>query len=186
MQELIESLSPIERKIIPYINESFDEIVEKSALDRVSVLRALEFLNSKKIIELKISKNKTVDLGVNGIRYVKKGLPERQLLYVIENKILSTEEILKHIDSVTSAQIQQVAKEVFVADKMNLTLVGPFKDKKLFKDILSKIELLKKDGEYQNHELETLAVWLANYIKKHCVFENIEKIAAEFCLITHK
>ena len=58
-KELIESLSPIERKIFPVLDEaSFSKIIEKSGLDRVSVLRALEFLNSKKIIELKISKKK--------------------------------------------------------------------------------------------------------------------------------
>ena len=54
MQELIESLSPMERKVIPLLNEKFEKIVEKSGLDRVSVLRALDFLSSKKIIELKI------------------------------------------------------------------------------------------------------------------------------------
>ena len=84
-KELIESLSLIERKIFPVLGEtSFSKIIEKSGLDRVSVLRALEFLNSKKIIELKISKKKVVDLGTNGIYYRKKGLPERQLVQYIE------------------------------------------------------------------------------------------------------
>ncbi|MFA6022803.1 MAG: phenylalanine--tRNA ligase subunit alpha [Candidatus Pacearchaeota archaeon] len=84
MEEIIESLSPIERKIIPFLSESFERIIDKSGLDRVSVLRALEFLNSKKIITLSISKNKIVDLGVNGTIYKKKGLPERRLLLLLE------------------------------------------------------------------------------------------------------
>lgn len=58
---------------------------------------------------------------------------------ILKNKILSPEEILKNIDKVTSAQIREVAKEIFVPEKMNLTLVGPFKNKKLFQNILSKI-----------------------------------------------
>ena len=48
-KEIVESLSPIERKIIPLLAEKdFNDLVEKSGLDRVSVLRALEFLNSNK------------------------------------------------------------------------------------------------------------------------------------------
>ena len=85
IQELIESLSPIERKVLPFINEGdIEDIIEKSGFDHVTVLRALEFLNSKEIISLKIWKKKIVDLGTNGIHYKKNGLPERQLLYILE------------------------------------------------------------------------------------------------------
>ncbi|PIN91668.1 hypothetical protein COU56_04890 [Candidatus Pacearchaeota archaeon CG10_big_fil_rev_8_21_14_0_10_31_9] len=90
MQELIESLSPIEKKVIPFLSLSnFDEIVKKSQLDRVSALRALEFLNSKEVIDLKIEKKKVIDLGINGIYYRKKGLPERQLLIICEKEPIS-------------------------------------------------------------------------------------------------
>ena len=92
INKMIESLSPLERKVIPYLNEDIEGIIEKSSLDRVSVLRALEFLNSKRIISLKIEKRRIVDLGTNGIYYKKKGLPERNLLGVVEKKILSIEE----------------------------------------------------------------------------------------------
>ncbi len=95
-KELVESLSPNERKIIPYLNEKkIEKIIEKSGLDRVSVLRALEFLNSKKIIRLDVSKRKIVDLGTNGIFYKKKGLPERQLLYLIEKNTQNIESAQK-------------------------------------------------------------------------------------------
>src|SRR3989344_3671626 len=92
INKMIESLSPLERKVIPYLNEDIEGIIEKSSLDRVSVLRALEFLKSKRIISLKIEKRRIVDLGTNGIYYKKKGLPERNLLGVVEKKILSIEE----------------------------------------------------------------------------------------------
>ncbi|MBS3066309.1 phenylalanine--tRNA ligase subunit alpha [Candidatus Pacearchaeota archaeon] len=96
MQELIESLSPIEKKVTPFLSlQSFDEIIEKSGLDRVSVLRALEFLNSKKVIELKIEKKKIIDLGTNGIYYKKKGLPERQLLLIAEQGPVSLQNAQK-------------------------------------------------------------------------------------------
>ncbi|MBI2628978.1 phenylalanine--tRNA ligase subunit alpha [Candidatus Pacearchaeota archaeon] len=95
-KEIIESLSPIERKIMPYLKEqNFDLVIKHSGEDRVTALRALEFLNSKGIINLHISKKKIVDLGTNGIFYKKKGLPERQLLHLIEKKSCSLEEAQK-------------------------------------------------------------------------------------------
>jgi len=58
---------------------------------------------------------------------------------ILENQILSPEEILKHLDSVTASQIQNVAKEMFVPEKMNLALVGPFSNKKKFEGLLGEI-----------------------------------------------
>ena len=96
IKELIESLSPIERKVLPFIKDgNIEDIIEKSGLDRVTVLRALEFLNSKKIIFLEVSKEKIIDLGTNGIQYLKNGLPERQLLYVVEKGIHTLESAQK-------------------------------------------------------------------------------------------
>tara|TARA_Y100000310_G_scaffold343185_1_gene449695 strand:- start:6337 stop:7851 length:1515 start_codon:yes stop_codon:yes gene_type:complete len=95
INKIVESLSPLERKVIPFLDEEIDEIIEKSGLDRVSVLRALEFLNSKGVISLKIEKKRIVDLGTNGVYYLKKGLPERRLLEIVESKILSISEAQK-------------------------------------------------------------------------------------------
>lgn len=58
---------------------------------------------------------------------------------VIENKILSPEEILKKIDAVTSAQIQGLAREIFAPEKINLALVGPFDKKGKFEELLVKV-----------------------------------------------
>ena len=43
MEEIINSLSPIERKIVPYLKKGIKEIIIKSGLDRTTVLRALKF-----------------------------------------------------------------------------------------------------------------------------------------------
>ncbi len=87
IQKLIESLSPIERKILPYLKEqSFIKIAEKSELDKTSVLRALEFLSNKNIIKLNIKQQETIELGINGLLYIKQGLPERRLANLISEK----------------------------------------------------------------------------------------------------
>ena len=48
-EKLIESLSPNELKILPYLEESVVNICKKTNLDKVSVLRALEYLQNKKL-----------------------------------------------------------------------------------------------------------------------------------------
>jgi len=96
IKKLIESLSPNERKIIPYLNESVNEICKNSNLDKISVVRSLEYLQNKKIIELSHEKKKIVEIGVNGALYRKKGLPERRLLNLIgEKKIISLQDAQK-------------------------------------------------------------------------------------------
>ncbi len=96
MEKIIESLSPNERKIIPYLNEDINDICKKTNLDKVSVLRALEYLQNKGIITLITTKKKFIELDVNGALYKKKGLPERRLLHALnEKRILSFEDAQK-------------------------------------------------------------------------------------------
>ena len=96
IKRLIESLSPNERKILPYLKEQINIICEKSGLDNTSVLRALEYLQNKKIVELTFEKNKTVEIGINGSLYRSKGLPERRLLHLLNKKnIISLSEAQK-------------------------------------------------------------------------------------------
>ncbi len=84
IQKIIESLSPNERKIMPFLNEtSINEIDEKTDLGNAAIVRALEFLSNKQLIELKFRQEKTVELGVNGILYERQGLPERKLINLI-------------------------------------------------------------------------------------------------------
>ncbi len=85
MQDLIDSLSPIERKIIPFLNEKIGKIIQKSQLDETSVLRALRFLENKGLVKIDSREKKIIELGTNGIYYKKHHLPERKLLMLLEN-----------------------------------------------------------------------------------------------------
>ena len=80
MEKLIESLSQIERTIIPHLHKKVDEIVNKTNLDKTTVIRALTFLESKGLLKINQKTSKIIDLGVNGIHYKKNHLPERKLL----------------------------------------------------------------------------------------------------------
>ncbi len=52
---------------------------------------------------------------------------------ILRKKILSPNDVAKEIKKVTAEGIQQLAKEIFVDDKLNLALIGPFEDEKEFK-----------------------------------------------------
>jgi phenylalanyl-tRNA synthetase alpha chain len=95
-EDIIEKLSPLEIKVIPYLKLPIQEIEEKAELDRTSLLRALKFLENKGIIKLKTEKTKIIDLGTNGIFYKKNHLPERALLSLLEkNNRISLEDAKK-------------------------------------------------------------------------------------------
>jgi len=88
-KRIIESLSPIERNILPHLSVDFSDlkqIAEKSETDETTALRAAEFLKNKKLVEIQTSKKKIVELDINGLYYLKKHLPERRLLDEIGKK----------------------------------------------------------------------------------------------------
>ncbi len=96
--EMLEKISPIESKIIPFLNLSFNEIKEKTGLDETSVLRALRFLEAKNLLQLSIKENNIIELGINGIYYKKHHLPERNLLIFLEkNNKINLEEAKKGV-----------------------------------------------------------------------------------------
>ncbi len=93
LEKIIEKLSPLERKIIPFLNLPIEKIEEKSALDNTSIIRALKFLENKSLIKIKKTTEKIIDLGTNGIYYKNNHLPERKLLILLEeSKSLTLEE----------------------------------------------------------------------------------------------
>jgi predicted Zn-dependent peptidase len=54
----------------------------------------------------------------------------------IKREEVSPQEIAKRIRAVTPAQIKKVANRILTNDRLNLALIGPFKDKKHFSKIL--------------------------------------------------
>lgn len=55
---------------------------------------------------------------------------------LLENKILTPKELFKKIDQVSTNDILKVAKDIFQPQKLNLALIGPFKDRLKFEKIL--------------------------------------------------
>jgi predicted Zn-dependent peptidase len=56
---------------------------------------------------------------------------------LFDQPVLTPEEIYKKIDKVTLEDIQNEAKKLFVPERLNLAVIGPFKDKKKFIQLLA-------------------------------------------------
>lgn len=55
---------------------------------------------------------------------------------LFKNKILKPEQIFAKIDKVSKEEILNLAKRIFTPKRLNLALIGPFKDKTKFKNLL--------------------------------------------------
>ena len=55
---------------------------------------------------------------------------------ILKKEILEPEELIKKIKAVTVDDILEVARDIFQPEKLNLAIVGPFKEKKTFADLL--------------------------------------------------
>lgn len=140
IEEILESLSENERKILPFLKESIKQIQEKAGLDETSTIRALQFLSNKNILKLTQEKKKIIDLDVNGILYEKKALPERRLLFILDKPI----------------SLEQAKKQAHLSDNEFKAALGALKKKALIElkqgkiiSNASKEELAKKSLEEQ-------------------------------------
>lgn len=55
---------------------------------------------------------------------------------LLRREIITPHQLFEKIDKVTSGDIQKIAKAIFQPQKLNLALIGPFKEKKDFKKLL--------------------------------------------------
>ncbi|MBI2451522.1 phenylalanine--tRNA ligase subunit alpha [Candidatus Pacearchaeota archaeon] len=123
LEEIIEKLSPLERKILPFLKLPMKEIKEKSGLDKTSLIRALKFLENKEILKIKEEKEKIINLGTNGIYYKKNNLPERTLLHMMEKNqtipITEVKKISKLSDNEFSVSLGVLKSKAMVEIKEN-------------------------------------------------------------------
>lgn len=164
---IIEKLSPLEIKIIPYLRETIDKIEKKTELDSVSVLRGLRFLENKGILKLKTTAKTIVDLDTNGVYYKKHNLPERNLLILLEKQ--------NHLPLEEAKKLSKLSENEFRVS------IGVLKDKALvtltngkLSSNASKEELTKKFPEEQF--LDSLPLEKANLQPEQAfAFDNLKK-----------
>ncbi len=99
IKELIEGLHPLERKVVPFLNsvKTLAALVEKSGLQEVEAMRALQWLENKKILRINATEDEFIELDSNGRHYVKIGLPERRMLLELKGSSVSVDELMKKL-----------------------------------------------------------------------------------------
>ncbi len=163
--KLLDSLSPIERKVLPNISgkDELNELSKKSETDNITTMRALEFLKNKGIVSIEVIENKIVALGINGIYYQKKGLPERRLLNALVGKKI--------------IPLGEIANASGLNDNEAKVSLGTLKKKALVEIKEGRVVLNASDKEIERESLEE--IFLKKLPVKIDSLEPEEKLALE-------
>jgi phenylalanyl-tRNA synthetase alpha chain len=169
---IIKSLHPLERKILPYLGKAidFNGLVKISGLKDVEVMRSLQWLSNRGALKINESEEERIMLGKNGEQYKLKGLPERRFLNAIKGRTNIAEIIDKtgldpnEINICLGALKSKAAIDIKREDGMVITITEQGK-RLLTKETLEEA-FLKKDFPLSPKELKD---------EERFAFENLRK-----------
>jgi predicted Zn-dependent peptidase len=107
-------------EVVKAILEEFKKLKEEP-ISKEELKKAKDYIKGKTLLGLENPESKVSFYGTQEL---------------LMDKVISPEEVLAKIDAITQEDIRAVAREVFVPEKLNLALIGPFKNKKEFEKIL--------------------------------------------------
>lgn len=150
LKRLINQLHPLERKVLPVLSKesSLEGIVKESKLKEVEVMRALQWLQNKKLIEIKEELKEVVSLDKNGKHYLKNGLPEKRFLAALKERALKLDDIRKKTDldknelNVALGVLQRKAA-IFISKELEVKILP--NGLKLLKDGFLEEKFLQKE-----------------------------------------
>ncbi|MCS7093189.1 MAG: insulinase family protein [Patescibacteria group bacterium] len=105
------------RESIKIILDEHEKIKEKIDLEELN--RVKEMIKGRFILSLEDTNNTAMIFGVAKL---------------LRKKIDTPEEIIRKIEAVTIEEVKKLAQELFVPQKLNLVLIGPFDEKTVFLD----------------------------------------------------
>lgn len=154
MKDLLRSLHPLERKVIPFLknNITVQELIEKTQSSDVEVMRAMQWLENKKVLTIEVETKETVTLGELGKKYLEEGLPERRMLEQLKEKPLALNEIKLDKEEVNIAigELKKKAaitlgKEIAITDQGKKLLDKESLEEKFLKTLPRDISELKEE-----------------------------------------
>jgi len=174
IKQIVSQLHPLERKVLPILAKEhlFDNIVKISKLKDVEVMRALQWLENKAVIQISEEIKEAAQLGKNGIKYEDEGLPEEKFLNSIKEKPLTQSELLKQTklnEQEFNICIGLLKKEGVINLKKDKQLVISLSGKSYSKDASNASRLLKKLKSSNSFELSMLSP------EEHNTFEALKK-----------
>ncbi len=105
------------------INEAIKVILNEfgemagNEVDAKELNKAKEYIKGRLILELEDSREVSTLFGLQEL---------------LEKKTRTIDEIISEVDKITSKDVQEVAKKLFVTETLNLAIIGPFKDESKF------------------------------------------------------
>lgn len=107
---------------IKVISTQYQGVALKSMeISQPELRKAKEYLKGRLTLELEDSRSVAGFYGTQEI---------------LKRAVLTPEEVMQKTESVTLEQIYDVAKDIFRPEKLNLAIIGPFKDEVRFKNLL--------------------------------------------------
>lgn len=141
-----------EKRGLAYYIRTFPEhytdsgyIVTHAGIDNLRVVEAIKIIlreykkiKTKKISKLELEKAKD---NIKGRLLLGLETSDAWAAYlgtqeILKRKILMPEEEIKMIDKVKSEDVLKLARDIFQPQKLNLAIIGPFKDKQKFQNLL--------------------------------------------------
>lgn len=155
-ERLLETLHPLERKVLPHLAEHSDVkgLEQASGLQEVEVMRALQWMSNKKIILTPVKKfSDLVELDALGERYHKDGMPEKRFLKAAsKNKTLDR---IKSTGKLTDEEVQLCLG--LLRKKAAITIQKEPKSKGLAITLTKQGDSLAKKESFEEQFINTLA-----------------------------
>ncbi len=131
--EIIKSLHPLEIKVLIAIKKVFsnketlsvENIQKESGLQQIEVMRALQWLSNKNLIDLNYTRKKLIFLDKNGTLAKKQGLPEKKVLLLLKKKKqASLDELKKDLGDIIGFSIGALkSKAAIITEKKGNQLI---------------------------------------------------------------
>lgn len=172
IKSIIMSLHPLERKVLPHVekHQDFIDLVNKSDLSEVEVLRALQWLQNKGLVKIKENLKEVIILDKNGEEYKKQGLPENRVLRSLTDepipvsKLISDGLIKKEEENITIGMLKKkLAIDIIKEGELKIKITDhgkkliqkeSFEEKFLKKEFPTQVSSLQPEEKFAFEELK--------------------------------
>jgi len=201
-EKLIESLTPLERKVFPRLKEenNLHNLTKKLNIKDVEALRALSWLEDKDLVKIDKEEKELINLDKNGELYLKEGFPEIQFLKLLPNTLnnikekLSQDEVnisigkLKRLNAINFSKnititdkgktlLKEESKEILFLKKLPLNLNNlNNEDNKIYEELKSRKNIIKLDNKkIITFKLTSLGKEIITHKLKTNLIESLDK-----------
>jgi phenylalanyl-tRNA synthetase alpha chain len=185
-KKIVNGLHRLERQVLPVLTDSksIESIKQDTGLKKIEIVRALQWLSNKKILNLKEEVKETIDIGKNGEKYLKNSLPEKKLLKAINKGPLMMDQIhekanlSKEEQSIALGVLRKKAAVFITKEGKNIVLKIMEQGKKFLEEGFIEEIFLQKEFPLYIDELNEQEKNAYNDLKKRkdIIVTNIEKI----------